>query len=112
MRKTRARKRRENGIAWVKEWTGLFDIRISTTRRTSCSLPQSAQPRSGEGKDQRLAGKSYTLTILFPLFSPASNPISACGVFSIPSITSSSTLILPDDTQPCRSLSAWSRCFM
>ena len=38
----------------------------------------------------------YTLTIRLPRFSPASNPISAFGVFSSPLMTSSWTFSLPD----------------
>ena len=48
----------------------------------------------------------YTFTIRLPRFSPASRPISAFGVFSIPSITSSCTFNLPEATQDCRSASA------
>ena len=48
----------------------------------------------------------YTLTIRLPRFSPASRPISAFGVFSMPSITSSCTFSLPEATQDCRSASA------
>ena len=50
--------------------------------------------------------KSYTFTIRLPRFSPASRPISAFGVFSMPSITSSCTFNLPEATQDCRSASA------
>ena len=54
----------------------------------------------------------YTFTIRLPRFSPASSPISACGVFSRPLMTSSCTFSLPEATQDCRSFSAWSRWFM
>ena len=54
----------------------------------------------------RIAERSYTFTIRLPRFSPASRPISAFGVFSMPSITSSCTFNLPEATQDCRSASA------
>src|SRR6266436_5643298 len=59
-----------------------------------------------------MSARSYTLTIRLPRFSPASNPISAFGVFSRPLITSSCTFNLPAPTQDCRSLNALSRWFM
>ncbi|MGY4400454.1 hypothetical protein ACVIYL_001257 [Bradyrhizobium sp. USDA 3315] len=55
---------------------------------------------------------AYTFTMRLPRFSPASRPISACGVFSIPLMTSSCTLSLPEATQDCRSASAASRWSM
>ena len=54
----------------------------------------------------------YTFTIRLPRFSPASKPISAFGVFSSPSMTSSWTFSLPEATQDCRSASASSRWSM
>jgi hypothetical protein len=51
----------------------------------------------------------YTLTMRLPRFSPASNPISAAGAFSRPSITSSSIFNLPALTHELRSAIALSR---
>jgi hypothetical protein len=50
-----------------------------------------------------------TLTMRLPRFSPARSPIKAAGVFSSPSITSSSTFNLPASTQSRRSAIARSR---
>ena len=50
--------------------------------------------------------RPYTFTIRLPRFSPASSPISAFGVFSRPSMTSSCTFSLPEATQDCRSARA------
>ena len=57
-------------------------------------------------RDDVMVEPAYTLTIRLPRFSPASRPISAFGVFSMPSITSSCTFSLPEATQDCRSASA------
>lgn len=40
-------------------------------------------------------GRQITLTICLPIFLPCSRPMNACGAFSNPSATSSTTLISP-----------------
>jgi hypothetical protein len=92
---------------------------VVTPTRHVCSLRSQTchPPRKGEGKETvaflaAVALPNYTLIIRLPRFSPASNPISAAGVFSRPSMTSSCTLIWPEATQACRSFSAASRWSM
>jgi hypothetical protein len=48
-----------------------------------------------------------TRTMRLPRLSPLRRPISAFGVFSMPSSTSSCTFSLPDATQPCSSATAF-----
>src|SRR5204863_3106842 len=48
----------------------------------------------------------YTRIIRLPRFSPANSPISALGVFSRPSMTSSWTFNLPEATHDCSSFNA------
>ena len=75
------------------------DDLLQATSRRGVSVPAFAGRRVEQSP-------AYTLTIRLPRFSPASRPISAFGVFSIPSITSSCTFNLPEATQDCRSASA------
>jgi hypothetical protein len=54
---------------------------------------QNALFKSISAKSDRVP--RYIFTMRLPRFSPASSPISACGVFSSPVMMSSWTLILP-----------------
>ena len=79
-------------------------------RRRSAAAPRGVvvrrQPLREARPNSHAAFEYYTLIIRLPRFSPASNPISACGVFSMPAMTSSCTFSLPAATQDCRSASA------
>jgi hypothetical protein len=77
-------------------------IRRLPAGRTS---PYRVRKLPGAYLARRIVGP-YTLIIRLPRFSPASNPISAFGVFSRPSMMSSWTFSLPAATQDCRSFRA------
>ena len=104
-------------------------LRSATTKRpTSSAAPRKSSSIWGRRPSGPVSNKAsrvlplpvcgerekhrYTRTIRLPRFSPANSPISAFGVFSSPSMTSSCTFSLPDATQDCRSASACWLSFM
>ena len=78
---------------------------------TDCAKSQSTSkvPMIVAARQCRPMTHVQTLTMRLPRFSPARSPIKAAGVFSSPSITSSSTFNLPASTQSRRSAIARSR---
>ena len=79
---------------------------IASIRYPRCQICRRVCASAHAARHVPRDGSSHTLTIRLPRFSPASSPISAFGVFSRPSMTSSWTFSWPEATQPCRSASA------
>ena len=80
--------------------------------RSAKLRPAGAVRRANQGRLSRMPAvlsPHATFTILFPLFSPASSPIRARGVFSSPSMMSSCTMSLPASTQDLSSAIADAR---